>query len=172
MNSTPDSFLPPSGWRDPRTEPGFVASLYPHCDGSEAPPIGTQDPTEMRKLEFLAAYYAINLAYARLKAANENERSAKLLDLNTALNARDGLEDRYSPIGFFGEPRVSGTRTLDVTFMYAPAHPPQSPVLCSSAFAITPPVSISSQPTIRILDADGLRRFLEELIIPDGKTRS
>jgi hypothetical protein len=161
VSSQDARFLPPPDWRDPRLEPDFVAECFPLCEGKDAPPVGTENLKERRKLEFVAAYYRINCAYEHLAVASETDRRTAVLALNSELSARDELEDRYAPIGFLAEPRLQGVQTVDLTFMHAPESPPPTPVLLSSAFSISPPLSIPEEGPVQVMDLAGFQRFLE-----------
>jgi len=137
--------------------------------------VGADDPIERRKLEFVAAYYQINLAYDRLAAASKIERRAAVLELNAALSARDELEDRYAPIGFLAEPHLKGVQCVNLTFMHAPQTSPD-PVSLSSEFSISPPLPIPANALVQVLDLAGFQRFLAgeatPPVAPDAETHS
>jgi hypothetical protein len=137
--------------------------------------VGADDPIERRKLEFVAAYYEINLAYDRLAAASEIERRAAILELNEALSARDELEDRYAPIGFLAEPHLEGVQCVDLTFMHAP-QTPLDPVSLNSEFSISPPLPIPAEALVQVLDLAGFQQFLAGEATPpvasDAETHS
>lgn len=167
MNAQDPRFAPPDDWADPRLSHGFQPEHFPRCDGGEPPPVAAADLKERRKLEFLAAYYAINGAYMRLRAAADADRHAAMLNLNAAQLARDHLEDRYAPIGFYGEPRFDGDRTVDLVFMHAPVEPPTTPLISSAVFALEPPVAIPEAAPRRVLDTAGFMRLLKQQIGDD-----
>ena len=137
--------------------------------------MGADDPIERRKLEFVAAYYEINLAYDRLGAASEIERRAAVLELNEALNARDQLEDRYTSIGFLAEPHLNGVQCVDLIFMHAP-QTALDPVSLSSEFSISPPLPIPAKVPVQVLDLAGFQQFLAgevtPPVAPDAETHS
>lgn len=170
MSTEDDRFSPPPNWCDPRIESGFMTGCFPLCEGKDAPPVGTDDLKERRKLEFVAAYYRINCAYERLAAASETDRRTAVLELNDELSARDELEDRYTPIGFLAEPRLHGVQTVDLTFMHAPDTPPPTSILLSSAFSILPPLSIPEEAPSQVLDLAGFQQFLEGQMNPSAPT--
>lgn len=125
---TPDLFVkpatrfePPESFVDPRTESGFKPHLWPGCGENGAPPIGTQDLHERRSIEFLAAYYWINCLHAELATSRQADASQKkireaLTAIETALEELDRLEDRYTPIGFYGEPKMNGVFYESIAF--------------------------------------------------------
>jgi hypothetical protein len=173
MNSPDDRFLPSPTWRDPRLKRNFVARCLPLCEGKDAPAVGADDPIERRKLEFVAAYYQINLAYDRLAAASEAKRRASVHKLNSALSARDELEDRYTPIGFLAEPHLDGVLCVDLSFMHAPQAMPE-PAPLSAEFSICPPLPIPSKALVQVLDLAGFQQFLAgeatPPVAPDAET--
>lgn len=102
--------------------PGFQHSCWPLCNGGDGPAVDSTDHYERRSLEFLAAYYEINcrraaLDQARQNAADEREIKIHLEALATAVDAIDALEDRYAPIGFYGEPVMDGYAYRNITFV-------------------------------------------------------
>jgi hypothetical protein len=114
-------FEPPESFVDPRTEHGFQSCHWPCCDEKEAPPMGTPDRHERRCIEFLAAYYQINCRQAELAAAREasappKEIRKRLAAVEAALEELDCLEDRYAPVGFYGEPKMNGVYYRDIRF--------------------------------------------------------
>jgi len=174
MSFQDDRFLPSASWRDPRLKRNFVPCCFPLCEGKDAPAEEANGPIARRKLEFVAAYYQINLAYDRLAAAPETKREAAVRKLNAALSARDALEDRYAPIGFLAEPHLEGVHCVNLTFMHAPPTPLDS-ISLSSEFSISPPISIPADALVQVLDLTGFQRFLAgeatPPAAPDAETR-
>jgi hypothetical protein len=116
------SFEPPPDFADPRLQNGFQAEHWPLCDGNPAVAPNPADLHRRRCLEFLAAYYRLNMLNARLLLARSNHCSdevaqALLADVAAATADLDQLEDRYAPIGFFGEPVMEGMRYHSIEFI-------------------------------------------------------
>jgi hypothetical protein len=132
---------PPPDFADPRNARGFDPSAWPLCNAAPGPLPGSADLYDRRCLEFLALYYKLNVLNKRLLAAQK--RSAKsstakktlLGQINKTLTALEKLEDRYTPIGFFGEPTMDGVFYRDITFV-RPELPRIYPPLQSSHIAI------------------------------------
>jgi hypothetical protein len=118
---TPCQFEPSAHFVDPRQQPGFQSRHWPLCDGKEAPAPQTQDLHERRCLEFLAAFYQLNvLQHLLLTAQKSGDSEAAhvlLRKISRATLALEALEDRYAPIGFFGEPLLEGLRYCDIHFV-------------------------------------------------------
>jgi hypothetical protein len=115
------NFEPPPDFLDPRLLPGFERACWPRCNGAAAPPPGSPGLHERRCLEFLAAFYELNVLNKRLHAARKarapRRRIKTLLDqIASAIAALEALEDRYAPIGFFSEPVMKGMRYHDIGF--------------------------------------------------------
>jgi hypothetical protein len=111
---------------DPRTAPDFLPKYYPTANGATEPVGGADARNETIAREFLAAYYAINLRYARLHELRtglrgedfgRHERKA-LQAIETALIQRDELEDRYAPFGVLAEPETRDGFTVNVRFTF------------------------------------------------------
>jgi hypothetical protein len=136
------TFEPSRDFVDPRLRPGFERACWPQCNGAAAPRPGSSGLHERRCLEFLAAFYQLNVFNRRLQALRKarapRRRIKALLDkIALATTALEALEDRYAPIGFFGEPVMKGIRYQNVIFV-RPALPklyPKASTL-SSHFAI------------------------------------
>src|SRR5689334_13266430 len=110
---TPLNFEPSPDFVDPRLRPGFDRACWPLCNGKAAPPPHSPDLHERRCLEFMAAFYQLNVLNKGLLAARKagaaQRRIKALLDKTaSATTALEALEDRYAPIGFFGEPVMKG----------------------------------------------------------------
>jgi hypothetical protein len=119
---SPQTFEPPPDFVDPRLLPGFQRTSWPLCNGDAAPPPGTEDSYQRRCVEFLAAFYELNVLNKELlavrKAGASQRRIKGLLDkIAAATRALEALEDRYAPIGFFGEPVMKGMRYYDIVFV-------------------------------------------------------
>lgn len=99
------------------------ANQMPACDGGPWPEIGATGAIERQQIEFLAAYSHLNRLHDYLKdvrASGLRENEGPILaGLERAINLRDELEDRYAPIGFYGEPVMDGHLTVNVVFHYA-----------------------------------------------------
>ena len=128
MMQIPGRFAPPDSFVDPRTQEGFQPACWPLCNDEDAPPSGATDLHERRCVEFLAAYYEVNCRNAALLAARDSAQSdavnACLAAVESALLALDELEDRYTPIGFYGEPKMDGVFYRSIGF-----HRPELPRL-------------------------------------------
>ena len=136
------TFEPSPDFLDPRLSPGFERRFWPLYNGGPAPPTKTTVLHERRCLEFLAAFYQLNVLNQRLhdsrKASAPRPRIKSLLDkIASATAALEALEDRYAPIGFFGEPEMKGIRYHNIVFVRPalPKHYPWASTL-SSHFAI------------------------------------
>jgi hypothetical protein len=134
------NFEAPAGFVDPRSGPDFEPESWPLCNGASAPALDTSDPNERRCIEFLAHYYKLNLLNRRLLAARKSKKSPAtvrsiLSRIAKATAALEKLEDRYAPIGFYGEPVMDGILYRDITFV-RPALPRIFPELHSSHIAI------------------------------------
>jgi hypothetical protein len=91
----------------------FRTHLWPARTGEEDPAIGSADRHERRCIEFLAAYYEVNcrqddLIEARANGASKADVAVRLKAVAAAVQAVDDLEDRYAPVGFYGEPKMDG----------------------------------------------------------------
>ncbi|MDB6151585.1 MAG: hypothetical protein JWL90_38 [Chthoniobacteraceae bacterium] len=108
---------------DPRFSADFDASLLPICDGGSLPSSFSVDPNDRLIIEFAAAYYLMNkalrLAEAARRARDQEAELAALRDLRSASHARDALEDRCAPTGFFAEPVFENDRYVELHFMWA-----------------------------------------------------
>jgi hypothetical protein len=138
----PLKFEPSPEFVDPRLRPGFEAACWPQCNGAPAPPPDSPGLHEQRCLEFLTAFYHLNVLNRRLQAMRKarapQRRIKPLLDkIASATAALEALEDRYAPIGFFGEPVMKGIRYQNIIFVRPelPRLHPRASTL-SSHFAI------------------------------------
>lgn len=134
---------------DPRRRRGFTPEWLPLCNGGEPPPPGATDTVSRRQIEFLTAYYDLNVLYAELEAVRRQRGEAqKLLQkVAAALRWRDQLEDRYAPEGFLGEPEMDGLVVRNVKFSHARAHmtPPEG----ESSFSLFVPLVLPKGLTLR-----------------------
>ena len=125
MNPPPSS-QPPTGLDDPRCRTDFLPACYPKANGRDAPPAQATEQNDRIMLEFLAAYYELNRAYAGLRAARKSAASPeqaaaereRLQAMEKVLIIRDGLEDRYAPFGVLAEPVVQNGFAVDVRFSF------------------------------------------------------
>jgi hypothetical protein len=128
---------------DPRALPDFQPAFFPLCDGADAPPPGTTNPTARRKIEFLAAYYRLNQLHARLQAIRREpstgDKHSLLREIQFAIRDRDNVEDKYEPEGFLGEPVMEGPFYTNIKFTHARSRQFYRP-LASSRFSIRIPV--------------------------------
>jgi hypothetical protein len=123
MNSTSQS---PAVFEEPRGTPDFMARHYPTANGRKAPPVNSTDQNERITLEFLAAYYRLNLEYLRLVEVRKNPNlkqranaeSACLQNVEKVLIVRDSLEDRYAPFGVIADPVVKDGFTVDLKIQF------------------------------------------------------
>jgi hypothetical protein len=142
MQTPPALNLEPSlDFVDPRLRRGFQPACWPKCNGRAAP-AHSRDLHERRCVEFLAAFYHLNvlnkgLLAARRVRAPQGRIKALLRKLAEANSALEALEDRYAPIGFFGEPVMKGIRYHNIIFRRPelPRLQPKASTL-SSYFAI------------------------------------
>jgi len=111
-----------SGAEDPRSRDGYLPQYYPTANGRHAPPADAAERNDRITLDFLAAYYELNREYARLREVrqqpdsperNEADRE-RLQAIEKVLILRDGLEDRYAPLGVIAEPVVKDGFTVDL----------------------------------------------------------
>lgn len=107
-----------------------------------APPPNSQGLHERRCLEFLAAFYQLNVLNQQLQSMRRAHRPQSrirslLQKIARAMAALEALEDRYAPIGFFGEPVMDGMRYKNIRFV-RPELPKLHPMAStlSSHFAI------------------------------------
>jgi hypothetical protein len=118
-------FEPPVDFVDPRVCPDFDPRHWPLCDGRPAAPPGTTELHERRCIEFLAAFYRINVLSDRLLAAQlagATDSALKSIrdEIAAATVALETMEDRYAPIGFFGEPVMDEQKKMrynDIVFV-------------------------------------------------------
>ncbi len=135
--STMPPYEPSPDFIDPRLLSGFQAEHWPLCDGEAAPLPNPPGLHERRCLEFLTAFYRLNVLNGqRLSSrtgscSDEFERTllAQIADATTRL---EELEDRYAPIGFFGEPLMVGICCQSVGFVR-----PEKPRLFPTASELT-----------------------------------
>ncbi len=120
MTPTCDSGIS-SSFEDPRRHAGFLPQYYPKVNGSNAPLDGLERNDRIL-IEFAAAYYHLNCAYAALlevrRAAvspqrKEAEKEA-LQAVERLLIARDSLEDHYAPFGVLAAPVVKEGFTTNI----------------------------------------------------------
>jgi hypothetical protein len=139
----PLNLEPSPDFRDPRRSPGFERPCWPLCNGKAAPPPRAPDLHERRCLEFLASFYELNVLNKRLlaarKAGEPSRRIKGLLEnIAAATTALEALEDRYAPIGFFGEPVMKGIRYHNIVFV-RPALPKLQPKASTLSLHFTIP---------------------------------
>ena len=138
----PLRFEPPPDFADPRLAPEFQPEHWPRCNGESAPPLGIADLHERRCVEFLAGFYRLNVLNSRLLAARTNaatgtEIRLALDKIAAATTALEHLEDRYAPIGFFGEPVMDGVFYRNILFVR-----PELPRILPQAASVSSHVAI------------------------------
>jgi hypothetical protein len=109
---------------DPRTDgTPPVEACMPACDGGPWPETYPSGAIERQQIEFLAAYTRLNTLHDALRRVRATEQATEETPIVEALNQasqfRDQLEDRYAPIGFFGEPVMQGHLATNLVFHYA-----------------------------------------------------
>jgi hypothetical protein len=111
-----------SAVKDPRIGSEFRPQFLPLSDLGDPPPVGTPQRNDCIRLEFLCAYYELNVAYARLLAAREDqfseERSGIRREIERLQMIRDQLEDRYAPYGVIAEPAFARGFAVNVAFTF------------------------------------------------------
>ena len=115
----------PSLISDPRLDQDFIPERFPLSNGKKGPPPGSEERSDLIKIEFLSVYYRLNHAYSELlkvrASSPENkiksEREA-LRAVETILIARDELEDLHAPAGVLAQPVVKDGFTVDITFAF------------------------------------------------------
>src|SRR5262245_34782686 len=125
MNQYPQS-LPADAFEDPRRRRDFRPQHYPRVNGQGAPPPEATERNDRMKLEFLAAYYALNGGYARLlevrghpDSPERREAETKCLQaIEEMLILRDKLEDQYAPFGVIAEPVVQDGFTVNLKISF------------------------------------------------------
>lgn len=135
-------FEPAPDFADPRLQPGFQPGHWPLCNGEAAPPPDAVHLHERRCIEFLAAYYLLNVLNGRLLAARRDGAPAPvtmglLQEIDAAIMALEKLEDRYAPIGFFAEPLMDGIAYRSIAFVR-----PEFPRLFPKASTLSSHVAI------------------------------
>jgi len=114
---------PPPDFLDPRLGADYVPEHWPQCNGQDVASWEEATLHERRCIEFLAAFYRLNVLQAALLEARgkgskaDPEPSRWLQEISSATSALEGLEDRYAPIGFFGEPTMDGVYYRNILFV-------------------------------------------------------
>ncbi len=142
--AAPDRYRPAADFQDPRFRPGFIPELWPLCDGQPTPISGDPDLHERRCLEFLSAYYQVNVLVFRLNQARGHPAAEALQEpilrnITQATQALDDLEDRYAPIGFYGEPTTSADGIHQDVHFLRPGLNPSSASASSLGSHVTVP---------------------------------
>jgi hypothetical protein len=115
-------FEPLADFADPRLEPHFQPEQWPLCNGEAAAPPNPPGLHERRCLEFLASFYRLNVLNSQLLAARtagapDEVNRLVLSEIKSATKAFEELEDRYAPIGFYGEPVMEGISYRNIIFV-------------------------------------------------------
>jgi hypothetical protein len=140
MEETPKTIEPPEDFNDPREDENFLKKIWPLCNGNDAPLYCevSSDLHIRRCIELLSALYHVNrtnaaLLSARQSGAGEGLVSVALEEVGQAMDALEIIEDRYTPVGFYGEPSVmDGVFYRDIKFI-RPGLPQLPPASASSA---------------------------------------
>ena len=154
------TFEPPPDFVDPRGQPDFAPEHWPLCNGRPAPAADKCDLHERRCLEFLAFFYRLNvlnnqLLAARTAAAPEGVIKSLLDQIGAVTQELEATEDRYAPIGFFGEPIMDGIKYRDITFVR-----PELPRIYSQASALSSCIAIPGLDEIPASELQGPARIL------------
>jgi hypothetical protein len=156
MNAAPFSTAPLM-MEDPRSRPDFMARYYPLANGKKAPALCCEEQNDRIMLEFLAAYYFLNCAHAKLveiRAAASSTPSdaerAYLPEVDKLLIFRDELEDRYAPRGVLAQPVIKDGFTLDVRFSFGNADSRGRPR--TDLFRLTAHIPIPLPPGAKLRD--------------------
>jgi hypothetical protein len=162
----PMHFEPPPDFEDPRLQPDFQPEHWPLCNGEAAPQPDAVHLHERRCIEFLAAYYLLNVLNARLLAARtdgapEPVRKGLLQEIDAATVALEKLEDRYAPIGFFGEPIMDSIAYRSIDFVR-----PEFPRLYPRASTLSSHVAI---PGLQEIPESELRGPIKVIRLGHGK---
>jgi hypothetical protein len=123
-SSGPSNF--PGESNDPRISPNFLPHHYPAANGKEAPPVRAEEQNDRITLEFLAAYYHLNCAYAKVVELRKHPKTpermqaerACLQEIEKGLIARDRLEDHYASLGVITDPVSENGFTRDVRISF------------------------------------------------------
>lgn len=132
-----------------RPRPGFNPNLVPGCDGRPLATVPRAEPWRAVKARFVAAYHQINECYARLVELRRQrpapgpaaERSL-LQAIESALLAKEALEDRWVSRGVVAVPQQSNGFTVNLQFSYPGGPRSRQPLSGSSAtmtMAFRPP---------------------------------
>ena len=143
---------------DPRLKRGFKLELWPLCNGQPAPAPGAVDVFDRRCLEFLAAYYQLNVFNQELlalgKKGSATARRQTLAKIDKVTRALEKLEDRHAPVGFFGEPVMQGIFYRNVIFVrpkppsLPPASQPQSAIMAVPGLGDIPKSELRGSPRV------------------------
>jgi hypothetical protein len=107
-NFNPHQLLPDDRFSDPRAEPDFCLALWPLCNGTILPSLSL-DSHDQRCLELVTAYYRLNQHLSLPEGS-----PSKADHVAQTRRAIDQLEDRYAPLGFYGEPIFENGLCRDV----------------------------------------------------------
>jgi hypothetical protein len=156
------TFEPPADFADPRLKPSFKFRLWPLCNGGPGPEPESSGLYQRRCLEFLTAFYQLNVANQRLLDARKARASKKVIkscldDVASATADLEAIEDRYAPIGFFGEPVMDGIRYQNIVFI-CPEVPRQYPPAPKEALIFAIP-GLEAIPKSELRGRAKLRRF-------------
>lgn len=158
--STPSAFEPAPDFVDPRGQPDFASEHWPLCNGQRAPATDKCDLHERRCLEFLAFFYRLNalndqLLAARTAAASNDVIKSLLDQISVVTQELEATEDRYAPIGFFGDPVMEGIKYRDILFVR-----PELPRIYSPASALSSCIAIPGLEDIPASELQGPARIL------------
>jgi hypothetical protein len=150
---TPRQLPPKPRFADPRNAGDFCARYYPKLSGEPAPTVRCRDRSARIKREFLAAYYALNRAWASLRQVRKLKSSAArtqrerlpMLKIERALRRRDALEDYYAPFGIAVEAVLRHGFAVELKFTAGATAPPgRTPTNAIEVFSAEVPIPIPS----------------------------
>jgi len=154
----------PDGFTDPRSRAEFQPQHYPRVNGQEAPPPSATERNDRIKLEFLAAYYELNCACARLLAVRQEADSPArpgpvTQSLDPVAQASAPASSRTVPVreseSRDSRPEESGSGTL--------------PELAAGTAALPRPATLSlAPPARREAEKKSLQNVERLLIVRDG----
>jgi len=125
MSGAP-SAIQPRLVEDPRSRPDFIEQHFPLANGKPAPAPDSEERNDRIMLDFLAAYYDLNCAHAKLLEIRRGEGSTTrsdvernyLPEVDKLLIVRDEIEDRYAPCGILAQPVLKDGFTVNIKFSF------------------------------------------------------
>lgn len=131
-----------------RRTPVSEHPLFPTCDGECWQGGRDLNARQQITLQFLEAYFDINMAYARLVALRKRfvskvpvAQERKLLrEIERTIVAREKLEDLHASHGVFVTPSYRDGFTIDLRFSDGRSAPKRPPVVSSASVRIVIPL--------------------------------